>query len=127
MIKIIQAINAMVSNPQKITKVIASPYPANRGTFFLYDEKYKWSILFDEEGNEYHLTYYRGSNTIEHMASFTTSVWPGSTDSVSYSSEGLKSREAFESLRALFGVVKEKLCGMDDVLNDIVKDDDLPY
>ena len=41
MTKIVQAVNAMISNPDKIKSVI----PNGQEFFFIYKDKYKWSIL----------------------------------------------------------------------------------
>lgn len=122
MSKIVQAVNAMVSNPKKFTKIVASSGIEVEELFFLYDTKYKWSIMRDTGGKEFYLHYYPGSETVEEMAAYGDD-WPDTIDSITYTSKSLKSREAQESFEALFKLAKDKCWGMDEVLNDILADD----
>jgi len=119
--KIVQAVNAMISNPELITNVI----PSNRETFFLYKGRYKWSIRRDEDG-DYILWYYPVGGRIEDLASIDDgSDWEG-VPMVVYKTAELGTREASASFADLYTMVKEKAYGMDDVLKDIISDAETP-
>ena len=60
MSKIVRAANSMVSNDVKISNVTKR----RNEYFFLYDGKYKWSIILYEEGS-YKLFYYPTEISIE--------------------------------------------------------------
>jgi len=116
MSKIITAINTMITHENMISN-------AQIGTnikeiFFLYNEKYKWSISINNENNQYFLYYYSGDETIEALASHE-GTWEG-TKYIHYSSKDLKTREAYESMVELYRIVKEKAYGVDQALNDII-------
>jgi len=122
MSKIVQAVNAMVSNPELITNVIN----ANRETFFLYKGKYRWSIRRDDDG-DYLLWYYPGSGMVEDLASIDDSDDWRDVPMVVYKTAELGTREAIASFADLYSMVKEKAYGMDDVLKDIISDTEMPF
>ena len=120
MSKIVEAINVMISNQDKIDTALRGEYEAE--VFFQYDNKHKWSIIKNESG-EYFLHYYPVRNSIESMASMPAEAWHDFTQMVSYNSVALGTKEARDSLQELYGIVKEKVFGMDEVLDDIIKSD----
>ncbi|MBR8507385.1 hypothetical protein SAMN05443026_5852 [Burkholderia orbicola] len=117
MSKIFQAVNSMVFNRNLITNVVKgeSEY------FFLYKNKYKWSIAQRED--ETYLWYYPGSITLEALSRCEQSGDWESVDMVKYSDREIGTKEAIASFSELFVVVKEKLYRIDDVLDDIISDD----
>lgn len=122
MSKIVIAVNVMLSNPKKISEVIETPIGAE--IFFRYDRKHKWSII--ESGNGSHtLIYYPGPQALEYLAQLDPDEW-GNVKMVSYRAEDIGTREALSSFAELYSVVKEKLFGMDEVLDDII-DSDIPF
>jgi len=125
MSKIIQAINIMITNSEKISKAI--PGQNSDEIFFLYDQKHKWSIAKGEDDN-YHLHYYSDQQPLENIASYPGDDWGTFTQFVTYSTNDLKTREAYESMAELYRVVKEKAYGIDKALDDIIKSkDELPF
>jgi hypothetical protein len=129
--KIVQAINSIISNSNKITKVISGAQQPDE-LFFLYekdDKRYKWSIAkYDEElysgqvATSSYLKYYGNKEkTIEEIATYAGPAREKEIGPImTYSSDELKSREAKESMLELYRVVKEKQLGMDQVLDDII-------
>jgi hypothetical protein len=119
MSKIVRAANVMVSNAEKISNVVQQ-----RGEFFfLYDGKYKWSIIFNEDENGYRLFYYPGKISINELASMEPMQRESYKDYIFYSTKDLKTREGYETFGELYRTVKEKLFGVDEVLDDIIKDE----
>ena len=124
MSKIIRAINVMISNSDKISRVISSTTtPEQAEYFFVYDQKHKWSISLGHDG-VYFLHYYSGPESIEALASFDPEKWSFYDKFVTYSSKELKTREAYESLQELYRVIQEKLYRVHEALDDIIESDD---
>ena len=122
MSKVIQVINVIISNSDKINKVnigICDP-PMY---FFLYDKKHKWSIYKDKYDN-YYLKYYTSNLSIKDLSSKDASEWTSFHDYISYSSSEFKSREANESLRELYLLIKEIASGVDSAFDEIIDSDD---
>ena len=114
MSKIIQAVNAMISNKEQITQ-------ASQGSqefFFLYKNKYKWSIRRDS-GGDYILWYYPGTESILDLAQLHDQDWEN-VPMVAYKTKDIGTKEAHSSFAELYGIVKERIYGMNDVLDDII-------
>ena len=123
MSKIVSAINTMINDAHKISKVI----PNENVFYFLYADKYKWSIVQFEDDLCF-LNYYPGEISFEEMAQMKDYEWSQSgIEQVVYSTNEFKTKEAVESFKELYLTVKEKLYGVDKVLNDIINDGDLPF
>lgn len=118
MSKVIQVMNAMISNPSKITDVIRGGPPDSSEFFFLYDKKFKWSIALGAR-DVYNLYYYPGNLGIKQIASLAE--WNPDLEMVRYSTESLTTKEARESFIELYELVKEKLYNLDTVFDDIIK------
>lgn len=119
MSKIVTAINAMISSPELITNSVQGA--ADSEKFFVYDKKHLWSIIKNEERDEYYLHYYPGNQDIEILAGIPEEYWnQAEIKSVGYSSKVLGTKEALDSLRELDSIVSEKVYGMDDVLDEII-------
>lgn len=116
MSKIVQAVNAMISNPDKITKVLKG----NDEYFFLYRDKYKWSIRGDNE-NGHVLFYYPGSETLEELAATGGSEW-GAVDMVVYKDADIGTKEAKATFAELLSLIRERVFGVNLVLDDIIGD-----
>lgn len=121
MSKIIEAVNVMASNKDKFDMVLQGAHESE--IFFRYAGKHKWSIIKNDSG-EYYLHYYPGNYNLEKMAAWPPEEWHGFSGMVSYNSKDLGTKEARESLGELYTLVKEKVYGMDDVLEDIISSDD---
>ncbi len=119
MSKIVQAVNAMVSNPKLITNIIQS----DGELFFMYRGKYKWSMALNRESDEYLLWHYPGNETLESLASYEGHDWEG-TPMVTYKTADIGTKEAHASFAELYGLLKERLYGMNEVLDDIISDAD---
>ncbi|WP_254620311.1 hypothetical protein [Vibrio metschnikovii] len=118
MSKIVTAINVMISNPELITNVVQGDLDTE--CFFIYDKKHSWSIIENKEG-KYFLHYYPGNPDVNSLASIPGERWhEADINSVAYTSEVLGTKEALDSLKELNSIVREKLYGMDDVLDDII-------
>lgn len=122
MSKIIQAVNSMISNSNLLEDVV---YGHNNEVFFEYKNKYKWSIKQQDEG--YSLWFYRTELSIESLAQIENEEWE-QINMIHYSTKDLASKEAYASFEELYRIVKEKVFGMDKILDEIIKDmDDLPF
>lgn len=119
MSKIVQAVNSMISNRNLISNVAKG----EGEYFFLYKNKYKWSIAQRED--ETYLWYYPGSITLDALIHCEQSGDWESVDMVKYSDREIGTKEAIASFSELFIVVKEKLYRIDDVLDDIISDDEI--
>ena len=117
MSKIVQAVNAMISNQENITKVIRG----GDEFFFLYRDKYKWSIKKSDEDNTHVLWYYPGPEPLEKLASLAGGDW-GNISMVMYRDDEIGTREASATFAELYTIVKERLYRVNDVLDDIIGD-----
>lgn len=115
--KIVEAINTMISNPQKISNIIK----VNNEYFFLYNDKYKWSLNKNENDDYFLFLYPDKSKSLEYFSEFTD--WQGYSDFVTYKSSEIKTREAIESFSELYLLLSKKTLGVDDILDDIISDD----
>lgn len=123
MSKIVSAVNAMVEGHKKISGVKFGVNDAE--LFFYFNDKYKWSI--SKDANDcYYLCYYPGSQSIDDLAEFSEEDWFLFKDYISYNTKEIGTREAKESFAELYLIVKEKLYGMDEVLEDIISHD-IPF
>lgn len=115
----------MVSNPDKITNVLKN----GDEFFFLYKEKYKWSISIYVD--RYYLHYYPEKTlprSIEELARLDSQDFEYLQGSyITYSTDEYKSQEAKESFRELYTIVKEKVLDIDKTLQDIIDDDNVPF
>ena len=115
--KIVQVINAMISNKNKISNVIRD----ENEFFFLYDEKFKWSINLHND--EYYVRFYP-KDDIQISDIPNQLGWGNYRDFVTYSTEELKTREARETFTELYQLTADKLYGIDDIFDSIIGDDD---
>ncbi|MBO9689770.1 MAG: hypothetical protein J7598_24480 [Mitsuaria chitosanitabida] len=114
MSKIVQAVNAMISNSDRITNVIQG----SNEIFFVYNGKYKWSMTWRDNGH--YLWFYPGSETIEQLSE---EQWENDVAMVTYKDTDIGTKEAKASFAELYSVLKEKVFGMDKVFDDIISDD----
>lgn len=120
MSKIVQAVNTMISNPKKITKV----FKEGDEYFFLYKNKYSWSM---KRGNrdEHILWFYPGIENIQDFAQYVGNDWER-VDMVTYRDTEIGTKEAQASFAELFTLLNECVFGVNEVLDDIIGDD-IPY
>lgn len=118
MSKIVQAVNAMISNPEFVSNVI----PGDNEFFFLYKNKYKWSIA-RRNGDEHFLWFYPGGESLETLAAHDGSDWEG-TPMVIYRDSEIGTKEAKASFSELYTLIKERAYGVNEVLDDIISDFD---
>jgi len=107
----------MISNPDYISNVI----PNQGEFFFLYKDKYKWSISKRDENHT--LWYYPGVETLEYLASIDGYDWE-STPMITYRDTEIGTKEAKASFSELYTLIKERAYGVNDVLDDIISDID---
>lgn len=112
MSKIVRAVNSIVLNSKKITNIIKK----EENYFFLFDNKYKWSIRRYED--DYFLTFYPGTETLDNL--FIAMENFINIDSISYDTIELKTREARESFAELYMIIKEKAYKLDEILDNII-------
>jgi hypothetical protein len=127
MSKIVQAINVMIVNSDRITDV--TPSTTTDIIFFRYDNKYIWGIREDvnEEGELiYYLTYFPDNTMISHLVSLPNYELKEIKQLVYFSAE-FNSREATQSFAELYTIINEKKFGVDSVLEDIIKSGDVPF
>ena len=117
--KIISAINSMILNSQKINNVVKST--TSNEFFFLYDNKYKWSISMNPDNEELYLHYYKTNLDINELASIYN--WQDYDDIyTTFSTKELKTQEAKESFLELYKLINNRRFDLDDVLDDIIND-----
>lgn len=121
MSKIVQAVNSMISNKERITSVTPGSHAGE--IFFLYNDKYRWSVRPDGE-EDYFLWHYPGDTPIESLAVYDNEDWEG-VPMVVYKTSDIGTKEARASFADLYGLIKDRQYGMDDVLDDIISDSDL--
>ncbi|WP_416055771.1 hypothetical protein [Stenotrophomonas maltophilia] len=117
--KIVAAVNAMVSRPDLIGTSIMGMSPSE--FFFLYNEKFKWSIL--ETNDDLAIFLYTGPETIEDLAKIEGNEYPEAWDHIQfvrYSTREIGTKEAFETFSDLLKIVKEKRFGVGDALDEII-------
>lgn len=118
MSKIVQAVNAMITNANLITNVIRG----QNEIFFLYKGKYKWSMAKRDDG--FWLWYYPGEQKLERLA---REDWDEDLPMVTYNDASVGTREAKASFGELHTIIKEKVFGVDEVLDDIIGDSDIDF
>ena len=118
MSKIVQAINSMISHPELIEQVLQG----ENEIFFLYKKKYKWSMRENNKG-EYYLYYYPSSIDLEVLSNFNADDWQDFSQMVIYKDADLGTKEAKASFCELYSLIREKVFGVDKVLDDIIGED----
>jgi hypothetical protein len=114
--KIVTAVNAMISAPHLISSVVTGP---DTELFFKYAEKHKWSIAkFGTE--DIVLYYYPGSQELQHLAGWRDDDWHGFGEMVRYSAKELGGKEVKDTFFELYRIVQERLFGVDSALDDII-------
>ena len=116
--KIIEAVNTMISNSDKITEV----YKNDKELFFLFNKKYKWSIIKRDE-NFLLFLYPKDDFTIEQLSSRDDLDFSNYNNFITYTSEEIKTREATESFAELYQIINSKVLGADQILDDIINMD----
>lgn len=115
--RVIQVVNTMITKSDLIKNVIPGSLSVSE-LFFVYNFKYRWSIMYkDTSPDDYILYYYHTDLTITDLAQTPANL----LDFITYKASDFKSQEAYESFQDLYNVIKGKLFGMDDVLNDILR------
>ncbi len=114
MSKIVQVVNTMISNKDKITDVL----PHKNEYFFLYDAKYKWSVSYNKEEDAYWIYIYTTTKSLEEIREITD--WDSFSDFTYYSTKEIKTRESYESFNELYQILSEKAFGLDSIFDDII-------
>ena len=114
--KIIQVINTMITNLEKITNVIVSK---DDEFFFIYNNKHKWSIIQNEHNQSISLFLYPEKDIKLEQLAFDVD-FNEYKKFITYDSEDFKSKEVIESFEELMSIVKNKIYGVDDILDDIL-------
>lgn len=124
MSKIIQAVNAMCEKQYQISDVI----PAGQEYFFLFNKRYKWSINYDKQADNFWLYYYPENIPLKDLVTASKAgPWPETIQYMAYNSNLLGTKEAYQTFSDLHAIVKEKLLGIDKVLDDIIEGEDKPF
>lgn len=117
MSKIVQAVNVMIANPSLISNVLKG----DREIFFLYKNRYKWSM--DRRDDGHHLWYYPGDDDLEYLVGAEIVGGPFEGISMVHYYDGeIGTKEAKASFAELYNVISEKVYGVDKVLDDIISD-----
>jgi hypothetical protein len=120
MSKVISAANAMIANPKKIGSVILGQ--SGSEIFFTYDGKYNWSMT-NPKGNYFLFFYPVTSNyTLEQLANIEDPQEWDHVAMVRYDAQEFGTQEAMQTLAELYTVIKEKLYGVNQALDDIIGD-----
>lgn len=121
MSKIVQAVNSMISNRERISSVLPGSHPGE--IFFLYKDKYRWSMRPDGD-EDYYIWHYPGEASIESLATYDQDDW-NDVAMVPYKSADIGTKEARASFAELYRLIKDRQYGMDEILDDIISDSDL--
>lgn len=112
--KIILAINSMIENSDEISVVVGK----NNEYIFSYQGSI-WSIFeYNDPESGYSLVLYPRTKSISQLESLDNPRF--NTPHIIYSSGDLKTQEALESFHELYNILKEKVYGVDDILNKII-------
>lgn len=123
MSKIVQAMNVMIAHPELIEDARKGK---NGELFFRYKKKYIWGMIRHEDLHR--LFYYPDQQDIKLLASFDSDDWENAEiEMVIYKESDIRTREAKDTFAALFTLLNEKIFGINDVLDDILSDDDIPF
>ena len=115
MSKIVQAVNAMIVQPDRISNVVQGQ---NSELFFLFGDRHKWSMRRGDD-EQYFLWYYPGEYSIDELSSFDGHDWEG-VAMVSYKTVEIGTKEAIASFAELYRLLKERIYGMNGVLDEII-------
>ena len=105
----------MIMNPENITNVTKH----ENEYIFCYKGKYIWRILEPESPSNYDLYFYPDAETTSECQQLME--WPN-VNFVRYNSKEIGTPEAKSSMAELATIVREKLFGMDEVIDDIISD-----
>jgi hypothetical protein len=119
MSKIVRAVNTMITNQEKISNIIKK----KKNYYFLYDDRYKWSIEYWEYKNIYYLRFFSGEQPLESIASMIDVEWATFDEMIVYSTEELGTKEAYDTFKDLYMILQERSLGVDKILDDIIKGD----
>lgn len=119
MSKIVTAANAMIANPKKISPVLLGRNESE--IFFTYDGKYNWSMT--NSGEKFSLFFYPIGSTysLQDLSNIDDSDWE-SVSLIRYSSTDIGTEEAKQTFAELYTLLKEKVYGVNDALDDIIGD-----
>lgn len=118
MSKIVQAVNAMISHENLINKVV----PNGNEYFFLYKNKYCWSIT--KKDDNHIIWFYPGQDDVGTLASLEGPEDWDRIAMVSYRDAEIGTKEAKASFADLYTTIKERAHGVNEVLDDIISDND---
>ncbi len=115
--KIVQVVNKIIENKDKISEVQKN----GKEYFFKYDSRYIWSILRGEEEEEYWIHFYpKVKMSYEELLDFRE--WHTlEGDYLTYSTSVLKTQEAFETFKELYHIIADKLLGVNDIFDEILR------
>ncbi len=115
--KIIEVINAMIEKNERISNV----YKNGNEIFFLYNNKYKWSITLDGQNKQEYIIFYYPLNDYNILEiSKMDDVEAGNYTFIPYRSADIKTKEATESFAELYKIVSNKIYGIDTIFDDII-------
>ena len=127
MSKIVAVVNAMVSNPNKISTVINY----DSYWFFLYDEKYAWCIQsWDHEDKQKYILYFltvkggfyvKEAREFEVLSRQDVHSLVNNGEAVEYNTNEIGTDEVLQVFRQLYTSVKEKGIGIDKVFDEILE------
>ena len=120
MAKIVQVLNSIISNENKISNVLRNI----EEYFFLYNKKHKWSIgkpqNFATNGGYYVCFYPQEGYSLEDIVKYADDLDDSSY--VVYRTEDIRTQEAYETFRELYQIVSSKLYGLDEIFDEIIND-----
>lgn len=123
--KIIPTMQAMLKHPENISDVCVGTESHVEEYFFVYGDKYKWSISQAEDGS-YNLYYYALPQfTIKKIAGMR--IEEQQPNLMWFTSKNFPGKEQQLAFADLYKVVKAKLFNIDAVMEDIIGDDLTPF
>lgn len=120
MSKIVQAVNAMIANKDKIYDVQLGRANSHE-LFFRYGEKFIWSIFKNDDS--FSLWFYpkNTSDELSYLAQLEAHDFIDIA-MMGYSDKEIGTREAKNTFSELYSTVEGKLYNMDSILDEIIDD-----
>ncbi|MRX70289.1 hypothetical protein SAMN06265349_101709 [Flavobacterium resistens] len=120
--KIVLVLNTIIAQREKISNVI----PEENEFYFLYDNKYKWSIkkILGDWDDEFIVDFFPDAkneiipDTIDQIAS--NRKWGIKVNYARYSTKEIGTKEAYETFKDLYDILFNVVYGIDDIFNDII-------
>lgn len=112
--RIAEVLKTMLRNKELISRPIYKK--EEREFYFLYDQKYKWSILTSPSGAEFTVYIYPGEENLQQVYD----DW-STAEKISFSTVSLTDYEFRTACRALYEYLRDDYFGVERLFNEILQ------